>query len=463
VGIGSAVQDNGSERRGRPSVVVLGGGLSGAAAAYALARSGRVDVTVIESGGTLGGLAGSFEREGHFYPLGYHHILHRDRPLLFFLDLIGALPDVRWRRIRMLFHLGGRAYDLGTPGGFLAFPMSLWGKAGFVRLMLKAFGKRDWSDWLDRSAEDLVDAYAGAGARRALFERLTQLKFELPCAEVSGAWLGARLHYREGSAPLGYIPNANWTKVLCDGMARLLADHGVTVRLNTAVARLVTREGRVREAELSTGERVAGDRFVSTVPTEVYLRLVAGDRTPELERIRYSALLSVVCATRQRVDERAYWINLASLDRTAGGIFLLSSLNPTIGRPGDTCVNFVTHLRGRDRPLFRTSDDELLRCYRDDFRAVFGVELEPYWTHIARVPMYSPVFVPSFRNPPLRSASWENVYFAGNYRTFPSIVSTGTALRSGLETAGALLGELGLRGDLSARAAAFRPEAMPRA
>ena len=27
-----------------------------------------------------------------------------------------------------------------------------------------------------------------------------------------------------------------------------------------------------------------------------------------------------------------------------------------------------------------------------------------------------------------RSATWENVYFAGNYRTFPSIVSTGTAL-----------------------------------
>ena len=38
-----------------------------------------------------------------------------------------------------------------------------------------------------------------------------------PASEVSGAWLGARLHYREGSAPLGYIPGANWTKVLCDG------------------------------------------------------------------------------------------------------------------------------------------------------------------------------------------------------------------------------------------------------
>jgi protoporphyrinogen oxidase len=446
-----------------PAVVVLGGGLSGVATAYTLARAGMTDVTVVERGPTLGGLAGSFEREGHFYPLGYHHILHRDHALLFFLDLIGALPTVRWRRVRMLFHLGGRAYDLGSPGGFLSFPMSLRDKVGFVRLMLKAFNKRDWSDWQDRSAADLVDTYAGPGAREALFERLTRLKFELPCDQVSGAWLGARLHFREGSAPFGYIPDANWTKVLCDGMTRLLGDLGVKVRLNTGVSRLAAADGRVREAELSTGERVGGDLFVSTIPTEVYLGLLPGDRTPELERIRYSALISVVCATRQAVDPRAYWINLASLDRTACGIFLLSSLNPTIGRPGDSCVNFVTHLRGRDRPLFQVTDDELLARYRDDFRAVFGFDLEPFWTHVARVPMYSPVFGRSFRNPPLRSASWRNLYFAGNYRTFPTIVSTGTALGSGVQTGRALLEDLGERTDLAARIDGFHLQSMPRA
>ncbi|HKT61197.1 MAG TPA: FAD-dependent oxidoreductase [Gemmatimonadales bacterium] len=444
------------------SVVVLGGGLSGVAVAYALAEAGLTDITLIERGTALGGLASSFEREGHFYPLGYHHILHRDRVLHFFLDRIGALPSVRWRRVRMLFHLGGRAYDLGSPAGFLGFPMSLRDKVGFVRLMLKAFGKRDWAEWEDRSAADLVDTYAGPGVRTALFERLTRLKFELPCEEVSGAWLGARLYYREGSAPLGYIPGTNWTKVLCDGVTRLLAERGVKVRLNAAVSRLATSSGRVREAELASGERLGADLFVSTVPTEVYLRLVGGDRTAELERMRYSALISMICATRQPVHPRAYWINLASLDRTACGIFLLSELNPSIGGPGETCVNFVTHLRGRDRPLFHATDDELVGRYRDDFRVVFGAELEASWTHVSRVPMYSPVFGRSYHNPPVRSASWENVYFAGNYRTFPSIVSTGTALGSGLDTGTALLRDLGIRSALATDAAAFRLSRMPR-
>jgi protoporphyrinogen oxidase len=444
------------------SILVLGGGLSGAAAAYTLARAGARDVTVIESGSTLGGLAGSFERDGHFYPLGYHHILHRDRVLLFFLALIGALPDVRWRSVRMLFHLGGEWYDLGSPQGFLTFPMRPLDKARFVRLMVTTFAKRDWSDWQDRSAAELIDHWAGAGVREALFERLTRLKFELPCEEVSGAWLGARLHFREGSAPLGYIPNTNWTKVLCDGVARLLERAGVRVRLRTRVTRLHTVDGRVLEAELESGERIRADRFISTVPAEVYLRLVPADQTPELDRIRYSALISVICATHQAVRPNAYWINLASLDRTAGAIFLLSSLNPTIGRAGDTCVNFVTHLRGRDRPLFQESDDQLAARYLRDFRAVFGFELEPFWTHVARVAMYSPVFRRSFRNPPMRSASWSNVYFAGNYRTFPSIVSTGTALGSGVEVGAAVAHELGGRSDLPIALKGFRLRRMPR-
>ena len=441
---------------------MLGGGLSGAAAAYSLARSGVRDVTVVESGDHIGGLAGSFERGGHFYPLGYHHILHRDRTLHFFLDLIEALPSVRWRRVRMLFHLHGQSYDLASPGGFLRFPMNAADKVRFVRLMLRSFGKSEWPEWEDRSAAELVDEWAGPGVRETIFERLTRLKFELPCSEVSAAWLGARLYYREGSAPLGYIPGDNWTRALCEGMARLLDEQGVQVRLRTRVRKLHIAGSRVEEVELESGERLRADLFVSTVPVEVYLRLLPGDETPHLAPIQYSALISVVCATHQQVKSDAYWINLASLDRTACGIFLLSSLNPTIGEPGDTCVNFVTHLRGRDRPLFEESDQRLLERYGEDFRAVFGFDLTPHWTHVARVPMYSPVFVRQFRNPPVHSTTWTNVYFAGNYRTFPSIGSTGTALRSGLEAGDALLGDVGLRTDLSARAANFRLAGMPR-
>lgn len=433
------------------------------AAAYALARAGARDVVIVERGSELGGLAGTFERSGHFYPLGYHHILHRDRTLLYMLDQMGSLSEVRWRKIRMFFRVGGRLYDLADPIDFLRFPMAFSDKLRFVRLMLRSFGKRDWSDWNDRNARELVDEWAGPGVRAALFEPLAWLKFRLPCEEVSGAWLGARLHFREGSAPLGYIPGANWTKVLCEGLTRLLEKEGVTIRTRTTVRRLTGSADRMEAAELEDGTRLAADLVVSTIPTEIYAGMVPTDVTPQLRDIRYTALISVIGASRQRIDRDFYWMNLASLDRHACGIFLLNSLNPTIGEPGDLCVNFVTHLQTRDDPMFKLSDADLLAAYAEDFRAVFGFEFQPFWTHITRLPMYSPIFRRSYHNPPVRSATWRNVYFAGNYRTFPSVVSTGTAMGSGLEAAGAILADLGRPPGLIEEAARFRLRSMPRA
>jgi protoporphyrinogen oxidase len=355
----------------------------------------------------------------------------------------------------MLFHVGREHDDLATARGFLRFPMSLPDKARFVRLMLRAFATRDWSGWEGRSAADMIDTLAGPGVRKTLFEPLTRLKFELPCEQVSGAWLGTRLYYREGSAALGYIPNANWTKTLCDGLTRLITAAGVTVLASQSVVKLHTRDDAVLEAQLADGRRIGADLFVSTMPTEVYTRLLS-DCTPGLSRIRYTALLSVVSAIRRRLRPDFYWMNLASTGHTAGAIFVLSSLNPTIGEPGETCVNFVTHLNGRHRQLFDLPDDQLLARYAEDFERVLGAKLQPVWTHVSRVPMYSPVFDTDWRNPPVRSVSWRNLYFAGNYRTFPSVASTGTALQSGVEAGDALLHDIGGQTDLPTAIERFR-------
>ncbi len=339
----------------------------------------------------------------------------------------------------MLFELGGELYDLASPRDFATLPMPWRAKAGFVRLMVRAFRKTDWSDWEGRSARELIDAWAGGQARQALFEPLCQLKFQLPSDDVSAAWLGARLHFREGSTPLGYIPGANWTKVLCDGMTNLVTRAGVDLRLNATAVALQASGGRTTGVVLDNGDLLTGDVFVSTVPPPVYLRLAPADDTSHLASVAYTALISVVCSV-PRVDVPPfYWLNLSSLRTTAAAIFRLDALNPTIGRDDEMCFNFVSHLNGANRTLFGLTDDELMARYLDDFQSLFGIRLSPEWVHVARVPMYSPVFDRDFRNPPLQSATYRNVFFAGNYRTYPSVASTGTALASGLSVAAAIL------------------------
>jgi protoporphyrinogen oxidase len=444
-----------------PATVVIGGGLAGVATAYTLARAGWRNVTIVEQSDALGGLAGSFEHGGRFYPLGYHHILHRDRTLLFFLDRIGDLGRVRWRRIQMLFRQHGRNHSLGTIGGFLRYPLPLLDKARFVRLMLRAFRKQDWSDWLDVRATDLIDSWASPSVRRAIFEPLARLRFEASCDELSAAWLGARLHYREGSAPLGYIPKANWTKILCEGVSRLVEEAGVRVKLRARVSALRVREARMCAVELSGGETIDADLFVNNLPTETYRMLCPEDRTPALDAIRYSALLSLVCATPDTLSPEFYWLNLSPGETTACAIFQLSALNPSISAAGETCLNFVTHLRSRERPLFHLPEDEIRKRYEADFRRVFGRPLEPAWTHLTRVGLYAPFFDPGYRNPPVQSSTYANLFFAGNYRTYPSIASTGTALGSGIEAGEAILRAHGQGSDLTELVRSFRLRAMP--
>ena len=423
----------------KSTVVILGGGVAGMGAAYALARNGH-SVTVVEAGPEVGGQAASFHRDGHAFPLGYHHILHRDRHLLFFLDRIGALPRVRWRPIRMLFNMGRQSYDLSRLGDFWRFPMAALDKARFILMMARAFRKHEWSDWTGRSAQELVDAWATPGVRQTLFEPLTHIKFGLPCSEVSGAWLGARLHHREGSAPLGCIPGASWTEVLCQGLADHLARLGVRLVTAAQVTGFHVRAERVFEVRTAAGETIGADAFISTIPTESLTSLLPEEDSPAIREVKYTALTSVICAAPKLRDADFYWMNLVSLERTASGLFLLDALNPTLGLPGESYVNFVTHTRSRTLPFFaQSSEDELCARYLADFHEVFGVALQPRWTQVNRLPMYSPVFVPGYRNPNVRSARFRNLYFAGNYCTFPSVASTGTALYSGLLAANAIL------------------------
>jgi protoporphyrinogen oxidase len=194
----------------------------------------------------------------------------------------------------------------------------------------------------------------------------------------------------------------------------------------------------------------------------VYRKLVARESTASINAIRYTALVSAVCATAQELPRDFYWLNLASLRHSAAGLFVLSSLNPTLGAAGEICLNFVTHLRRRDDPFFALGDEELWQRYGADFERLFGFPLERSWSHVTRVPLYSPVFSRAYEDPPVRSETWSNVYFAGNYRTFPSVASTGTALASGLDCARAVLRVEGLDTDLPEKVRDLRVRRWPR-
>lgn len=427
-------------------VVIIGGGMSGLAAAWRLSELG-LPVVVLEQEQRLGGLARTFEQDGRIYPLGYHHILAGDRALIHCLRLTGLLPRVRWSFQRMGFAMGGGLYNLSNPLDLLRLPLPLSAKWGMARVAAAALLARDAAEHDRQDAASWITARGGQRLLREFYEPLAQLKFGARCSELSAAWLRARVCAWEGVGRLGHIPGVTWTHQLVSALSTRIEQRGGQLRAGQRCVSLGTdRAGRLDHVELASGERVRAARFICTLaPPALTAMLPQGPDRSALGQIRYTRAVSCIVGTPTPPATPFYWTNFLQPRYAFGGLFRLDLLNPDLGPPGLHLVNFVTHLGARQPDeLYEQPDESIIGRYLDHYRRCFGHVLTPRWIQVSRISHYSPVFTRGYRNPPLRSQTHRNLYFAGNYRTFPRVTSTGPALDSGWEAARVVAGDVGI-------------------
>src|SRR5215467_4001199 len=100
--------------------VIIGGGLSGLAAARDLALAGQ-HVTVLESAPVAGGLASSLRLKGESVEHFYHFICRGDHASSRWSTSWASAPTSIWRHTRTSFFHEGRLYGFGTPMELLRF------------------------------------------------------------------------------------------------------------------------------------------------------------------------------------------------------------------------------------------------------------------------------------------------------------------------------------------------------
>ncbi len=418
--------------------VVIGGGLAGMMAALKLATHGQ-RVALFEQSARLGGLASSFERDGRLYPLGYHHILSTDAHLLAQLAQLDLLNRVHWKRLDMGFSINGNIHGLSTVSDWMDFPLPWTTKARMAARVLSAWIPKHRED---EPAKEWLQRIAGPTAVQEFFDPLTQIKFGLPSSALSANWLQARLQAGESGCLYGYMPNADWVSVLIEALHERLQEVGVQIHLNTKVQRLHFNEQHNRVSAVETApEQVLHTRsVVAALAPPILEKLTRPVSDPMLTSIDYTGVVSTVMATRQAVPVDRYWTNFLRPRLSFGGIFRLDLLNDSLGHPGIRLLNFCTHVRDRSAgSMLKWSAEQIEETYRSDFQRHFGVSIHPEWTHTSRIQHYSPVFVHGYKNPPVRHGLLQNVFLAGNHRTFPVLATTGSAMGSGMNAAQAAL------------------------
>ncbi len=116
----------------KTSIAVVGGGMTGVAAALELAKTGIFEVTLFEKQDKLGGLSGYFQWQDVVWDRFYHVILSTDRKMIDFLKTLKLENQLFWRETKTGFYGDGDLISLSSILDYMRFPfMTLWQKFRF--------------------------------------------------------------------------------------------------------------------------------------------------------------------------------------------------------------------------------------------------------------------------------------------------------------------------------------------
>ena len=411
------------------TVAVIGAGITGLAAAHALAPSTRV--VVLEADTRAGGQIRT-ERHGEFVFEGGPDALVAQKPagieLCARLGLSGELAELSGSSAATQIYRAGRLHPV--PEGFLmmaptrlapVFGSPLFSWPGKLRMAAepwiprRADGQDDESlasfvtrrfgrEVLDRVAEPVIAGLFTADADR-LSLRMTMPRFlDLEAGEGSVTRALRKAAASPGrSRPFGHGTGRGGFFALRGGLSRLV--EALTERLPEGALRLGTRVAGVTPSpgggyavSLDGGETIAARAVVvacSAIDAAVALRTLDAGLAESLGRLRYAS-----CAT----VNIAYRAEVVGARLSGFGFFVPRTENLPIlacsyvsekfaGRAPSGTVVFRVFLGGATRPeALEASDPAIIREVHETLRRILSIGGDPMLAKVYRSPRSMPQF-----------------------------------------------------------------------
>jgi protoporphyrinogen oxidase len=342
------------------NLVVVGGGITGLAAAYLAAKTG-VRVTVLEASGTAGGLLDTFEVGGSRLEKFYHHAFTHDAELLWLLRELGIEDRMQFRRGTMGVFRGGKTYPFNSPADLLKFkPMGFADKARFAFTSLYLARKAKWRDYENVPALEWFQRHAGRQTTQSLWEPLLRAKFGPFAETIPLAWMIGRLRQRvnsrqSGQEKLGCLQGS--LHVLLETLLRALGEKSVGVQTGARVTGVTVQNGELKSLQTTAGQFEA-DAFLFTIPTIHLAELmqpVSESYATELRRIEYFGAVCTVLELKRPLSS-TYWLNIADPGLPFGGIIEHTNLVPANEYEGRNLVYLSCYFAASDELARMTPD-----------------------------------------------------------------------------------------------------------
>jgi protoporphyrinogen oxidase len=426
------------------SLVVVGGGITGLAAAYLAARAG-VRVTLLEAADTVGGLLGTFEVGGNRLEFFYHHAFTHDVELLWLLRELGIENQMQFHPGTMGVYRAGRTYSFNTPADLLRFkPMGLGDKARFALTSLYLARMARWRDYEGVPALNWFHRHAGRRATESLWEPLLRVKFGPYADKIPLAWMIGRLRQRVNSRhgsqeKLGYLQGS--LHVLLAALLRALDHYGVQVRTGVRIREATVQNGELMALQTAAGP-VAADAFLFTIPTTNLAELMQPVSEPYAAQLRQIEYFGAVCTVLElsRPLSSTYWLNIADPGLPFGGIIEHTNLIPAREYQGRNLVYLSRYFAPSD-DLAQMTPDAIQHVMLEGLKKIYPSlsEADILKVHIFSSRTAAVVCDLNFsRKVPASRAPFKRMYLAAMPHIYPDERSCNNSVRIAAEACKAM-------------------------
>jgi protoporphyrinogen oxidase len=233
-----------------PRVGIVGGGILGTVLALRLQQAGA-QVTLLERGPSLGGLAGAFDFAGHRVDRFYHVIVPSDERMLGLVDELGLQDDLSFSPVGVGFFVDDEMFPFNGLGDFARFPpLSPLGRVRLAWFVAQCQLRKDYKGLEGVSLERWLRRHCGRKVVERIWRPLLNSRFDSQHDELPATYLWARTNRMrsartsQGSGEtMGCLRGGH--ERLIEAAAARATELGVDVRVNAGVEGLVLEDGRV--------------------------------------------------------------------------------------------------------------------------------------------------------------------------------------------------------------------------
>ena len=429
-------------------VAILGGGVAGLGAAYALVKKG-ISPIMIEKSNDLGGLASSYKINNFYIERFYHHLFPTDNIIFNLANELRIKNKIIWRKTKMGFYYKNKLYGFTSPFDLLLFkPLSFLNRMrfGFGIFKIKFIKNINYLDNI--SAKKWIIGTFGYDIYDKIFQPMLKIKFGISLDKASAAFVCGRLKARAesrsnnmDSEKLGYMMGG-YNEIINALNNKIKKESNILKNSEIVEIKKSKDNFNIKIRKNNKIANIKVKYIINTLPLEIFSKIAKNFPKNVMTHIKNIKYQAVICATLglKKNLSKYYWINISSSNLPFQGVIEHTNFIPGKNYDDNNVIYLFNYI-SPDHKFWHKSNDELKKIYLSGLFKMFPKlkKEDVLWFKISRERYATPVFLRGYEDNLKKIKNLNDIFFAGSFKIYPHSRNINNVIKTGFDAAENLL------------------------